>query len=56
MKALAGVEALVFDVYGTLFDLDSLASTLEAAYPGNGPEISRRWRSQQLEYTRWSTR
>ena len=51
MKALAGVEALVFDVYGTLFDLDSLASTLEAAYPGNGPEISRRWRSQQLEYT-----
>jgi 2-haloacid dehalogenase len=43
--------AFVFDAYGTLFDVQSVAATAEALCPGRGAELSRAWRVKQLEYT-----
>lgn len=48
------VDALVFDAYGTLFDVHSVTARAEALLPGNGAELSRQWRAKQLEYT-WLT-
>jgi len=45
------LEALVFDAYGTLFDVHSVAERCEALWPGQGMEVSRLWRVKQLEYT-----
>ncbi len=45
------LSAFVFDAYGTLFDVHSVAAAAEAAYPGQGAELSRVWRAKQLEYT-----
>ena len=44
-------KALVFDLYGTLFDVHTVAAQCEAQYPQRGGEISRIWRQKQLEYT-----
>lgn len=43
--------AVVFDAYGTLFDVHSVVVECEWRFPGRGAEFSRRWRSKQLEYT-----
>ncbi len=43
--------ALVFDAYGTLFDVYSVMAALEERFPGHGSAISKEWRSRQLEYT-----
>jgi 2-haloacid dehalogenase len=44
-------EALVFDAYGTLFDVHSVTDLCEKLWPGKGAELSRVWRIKQLEYT-----
>ena len=44
-------EALVFDAYGTLYDVHSVAARCESCWPGKGAELSRLWRARQLEYT-----
>jgi 2-haloacid dehalogenase len=46
-----GIRALVFDAYGTLFDVHSISVACEALFPGKGAELSRLWRTKQLEYT-----
>jgi 2-haloacid dehalogenase len=46
------IRGLVFDAYGTLLDVHSIAATAEALFPGRGEEISRLWRDKQIEYTR----
>jgi 2-haloacid dehalogenase len=43
--------ALVFDVYGTLLNTQSVASQCEAHFSGHGAALSTLWRSKQLEYT-----
>lgn len=43
--------ACVFDAYGTLFDVNSVAARAEALAPGHGADLSRLWRAKQLEYT-----
>ena len=43
--------AFVFDAYGTLFDVNSVAALAEQLAPGNGAALSRLWRTKQLEYT-----
>jgi len=48
---LRAVDALVFDAYGTLFDVQSVASTAEALFPGQGAALAQLWRSKQLEYS-----
>jgi 2-haloacid dehalogenase len=44
-------KALVFDAYGTLFDVHSVAALCEQLWPGKGDAITRSWRAKQLEYT-----
>ena len=45
------IDALVFDAYGTLFDVQSVTATVERLFPGRGAELSQLWRAKQLEYT-----
>jgi 2-haloacid dehalogenase len=45
------LRALVFDAYGTLFDVHSVAALCEELWPGKGEFITRTWRAKQLEYT-----
>ena len=45
------VRALVFDAYGTLFDVHSVIAECERRCPGRGAELSKLWRQKQLEYT-----
>jgi 2-haloacid dehalogenase len=44
-------EAFVFDAYGTLFDVYSVAARCESCWPGKGAQLSQLWRAKQLEYT-----
>jgi 2-haloacid dehalogenase len=46
------LQALVFDGFGTLFDLESAAPAFEQIAPGRGLEVLRWWRAKQLQYTR----
>src|SRR2546422_5125190 len=45
------LEALVFDAYGTLYDVHSVMRRCEAMFPGRHVELSQLWRAKQLEYT-----
>lgn len=45
------IKALVFDAYGTLFDVHSVSALGERLFPGKGPALSQLWRAKQLEYT-----
>ena len=45
------ISALVFDAYGTLFDVHSVVRRAESLFPGKGPALSAAWRGKQLEYT-----
>ena len=45
------ISALVFDAYGTIFDVHSVTRLAESYFPGKGAAISAAWRSKQLEYT-----
>jgi len=51
-KLMNSIQGLVFDAYGTLLDVHSVAATAEEHFPGRGEEISRLWRDKQIEYTR----
>ena len=44
-------KALVFDAYGTLFDVYSIASLCEQLFPGNGNALAMMWRAKQLQYS-----
>jgi 2-haloacid dehalogenase len=44
-------QAIVFDAYGTLFDVHSVAARAESLAPGHGAVLSQLWRTKQLEYT-----
>lgn len=43
--------ALVFDAYGTLYDVHSVIALCERFWPGKGTALSQLWRTKQLEYT-----
>jgi 2-haloacid dehalogenase len=45
------IKAIVFDAYGTLYDVQSVAGVTDAAFPGHGDTITQIWRLKQLEYT-----
>jgi 2-haloacid dehalogenase len=45
------IKAVVFDAYGTLYDIQSVAAITDSAYPGYGELITQIWRIKQLEYT-----
>ena len=45
------IKAVVFDAYGTLYDIQSVAAVTEEAFPGYGEIVTQIWRIKQLEYT-----
>lgn len=45
------LDALVFDAYGTLYDVHSVTARAETFFPGKGAQLSQLWRTKQLEYT-----
>ena len=49
---LPPVQAVLFDAYGTLFDVYSVGSLAEQLFPGRGEALAVLWRDKQIEYTR----
>jgi 2-haloacid dehalogenase len=45
------IKSLVFDAYGTLYDVHSVYTKTEELCPGKGDLITQLWRLKQLEYT-----
>ena len=45
-------RAVLFDAYGTLFDVYSVALLAEQLFPGHGERLSVLWRDKQIDYTR----
>jgi 2-haloacid dehalogenase len=48
---MPGIEACVFDAYGTLFDVHSAVARLGARVGERADALSQLWRGKQLEYT-----
>ena len=46
------IRVVVFDAYGTLFDVYSVAALAEQFFPGQGQALSILWRDKQIEYSR----
>jgi 2-haloacid dehalogenase len=49
------VKAVLFDAYGTLFDVYSVSHAAEQLFPGRGEKLALLWRDKQIEYTRLLT-
>lgn len=49
------IKLVVFDAYGTLFDVYSVVELAETFYPKKGLELATLWREKQIEYTRLIT-
>ena len=49
------IKVVVFDAYGTPFDVHSISALADRLYPGQGAAISALWRDKQIEYTRLVT-
>lgn len=49
------LRAVLFDAYGTLFDVYSVALLAEQLFPGQGQALSVLWRDKQIEYSRLVT-
>jgi 2-haloacid dehalogenase len=48
-------RAVLFDAYGTLFDVYSVAHAAEQMFPGRGEKLALLWRDKQIEYSRLLT-
>jgi 2-haloacid dehalogenase len=48
---LERLKALVFDAYGTLFDVFSVTALCEELFPGQGNALAGLWRVKQLQYS-----
>jgi 2-haloacid dehalogenase len=48
-------KAVLFDAYGTLFDVFSVSHVAEQLFPGRGEKLALLWRDKQIEYTRLLT-
>ena len=46
------IRLVVFDAYGTLFDVYAIAELAEQLFPGQGSALSVLWRDKQIEYSR----
>ena len=49
------IRLVVFDAYGTLFDVYSVSAMAETLFPGHGNALSVLWRDKQIEYSRLVT-
>jgi len=52
---LPTVRAVLFDAYGTLFDVYSIGVAAERRFPSAGERLAVLWRDKQIEYTRLSS-
>ncbi|HZY16812.1 MAG TPA: haloacid dehalogenase type II [Ramlibacter sp.] len=48
-------KAVLFDAYGTLFDVFSVGLLAEQLFPGHGQALTLLWRDKQIEYSRLVT-
>ena len=48
-------RAVLFDAYGTLFDVYSIGLLAEQLFPGHGQALGVLWRDKQIEYSRLVT-
>ena len=46
------IRAILFDAYGTLFDVYSVGQLAEQLFPQQGERLALLWRDKQIEYTR----
>ncbi|MBK7062946.1 MAG: haloacid dehalogenase type II [Rubrivivax sp.] len=46
------LRTVLFDAYGTLFDVYSVALLAEQLYPGHGERLALIWRDKQIDYSR----
>jgi len=46
------IRLVVFDAYGTLFDVYSVSALAESLFPDHGSALSVQWRDKQIEYSR----
>jgi 2-haloacid dehalogenase len=51
LQKLEGIQAVVFDAYGTLFDVQSPVAKLSAEIGEKAASLGLLWRQKQLEYT-----
>jgi 2-haloacid dehalogenase len=51
-KGRPAPKAVLFDAYGTLFDVYSVGLLAEQLFPEHGERIAQIWRDKQIEYTR----
>ncbi len=49
------IRAVLFDVFGTLLDVQSVWARADQLFPGKGAQVAKLWREKQLEYTRLRT-
>lgn len=49
------IQAIVFDAYGTLFDVYSIRALADKLFPGQGAALAELWRDKQIEYTHLRT-
>ena len=45
------IDVLIYDAYGTLWDVHSVMKLCERCWPGKGMAVSQVWRTKQLEAT-----
>lgn len=55
MTSKVNVRAIVFDAYGTLFDVYSVGALAEQLFNGQGAALAALWRDRQIDYTRIRT-
>ena len=54
-SAPSAPRAVLFDAYGTLFDVYSVGLLAEQLFPGHGDRLAQLWRDKQIDYTRLLT-
>jgi 2-haloacid dehalogenase len=55
IKPPPALKAVLFDAYGTLFDVYSVGLLAEQMFPRQGQALSVMWRDKQIEYSRLVT-
>lgn len=49
------VKAIIFDAYGTLFDVYSISALADRLFPGKGNALAELWRDKQIQYSQLRT-
>ena len=49
------MRAIIFDAYGTLFDVYSIGALADRLFPGKGGALAELWRDKQIQYSQLRT-